>query len=135
MVDGQALMDRLKSEFEKDGLDVSPFSKGFYVDELKYRENIGDLFQSLETIQLEVKESRKYEDSADEMGEHIELCQRVYDTCCSDIEMLANVQIDSDETDPNSLKVIALASLRASISHLRATIYYEVNIEGASLDE
>jgi len=56
------------------------------------------------------------------MENHIGLCQRVYGTCGSDVEMLIK-----DDEDPNSSKIIALASCQANISNLRVNL-----IEGPS---
>ena len=99
--------------------------------ELRYQ--IGKLF-TLQRRNEETKEIRRSSSSSktclrssaaeeEEMMEnHIGLCQRVYGTCGSDVEMLIK-----DDEDPNSSKIIALASCQANISNLRVNL-----IEGPS---
>ena len=116
-------------------------SKDFLVNEVELRFQIGELFQSLKAFALqrrneETKEIRSISScsssktclrssAAEEeemMENHIGLCQRVYDTCGSDVAMLIK-----DDEEPNSSKIIALASCQANISNLRVNL-----IEGPS---
>ena len=102
-------------------------SKDFLVNEVELRYQIGELFQSLkafalqrrneETKEIRSRSSRRktcFRTSAAEeeemMENHIGLCQRVYDTCGSDVEMLIK-----DDEEPNSSKIIALASCQANL--------------------
>jgi hypothetical protein len=102
-------------------------SKDFLVNEVELRYQIGELFQSLkafalqrrneETKEIRSRSSRRktcFRTSAAEeeemMENHIGLCQRVYDTCGSDVEILIK-----DDEDPNSSKIIALASCQANL--------------------
>ena len=56
-------------------------SKEYEIRLVEIMEKVGKVFQELKRIRHVLGRSGRYPDTIQQMGDHIELCQRAYDSC------------------------------------------------------